>query len=479
MCKVLLLALLLLAALAVPVFAQDAMVSSLTVADQFVLGDSITIPEIHLDQDGFIVIHIEQNGGPGPVAGFKYLEAGWYTDLAVQVDTTMLTPTVYPMLHYDTDANGQYEFAGGDLDAPVFVDGAVLVAPAALAVINATDQLVEGSFSAASVTIDQPGFLVIHIAQDGRPGPVLGTTYLEAGTSSDVRVEFTNTDISPTTVLFPMLHYDTDSNGVYEFAGGELDGIVVVGGQAAFGPIWTASHLRAHGQVVIYSDQMMGMMSEMGEMGEMGPMFHARSVLLDQPGFLVIHISSDGAPGPVAGVLYLEAGYHAHVDVPLDMMALDEVTTTVFPMLHYDTDNNGVYEFAGGELDGIVVVDGAPVFFPVNIAPSYSASPQAVSASNTLTFSEVVMDGPGFLVIHDDNNGAPGPVLGVVRLQSGVSFNVVVTLDMGTPSTTTVFPMLHYDTDANNLYEFAGGELDGIVVVRGAGVFGPLDISGQ
>jgi hypothetical protein len=379
------------------------------------------------------------------------------------------------MLHYDTNGNGEYEFAGGDLDGPVRVEGNVLVAPMAVSLIDAPDQLVDGSLTARAVTIDQPGFLVVHIQQDGGPGPVLGTTLLEPGMSSEVVVEFTNNDILPTTVLYPMLHYDTDGNGVYEFAGGELDGIVSTGGQLAFGPVWTASHMRAHGQVTIYSD---ATAAAMGDMSGMQPMFHARSVLLDQNGFLVVHISQDGAPGPVAGVLFLEAGYHEHVAVPLDMMDISEVTPTVFPMLHYDTDGNGVYEFAGGDLDGIVVVDGTPVFFPVNIAPSFTASAQA-PADNTLTFSEVVADAPGFLVIHDDNGGAPGPVLGVVRVQAGVNMNVVVTLDQGTPSTTTVFPMLHYDTNLNGQYEFAGGELDGPVRVRGEVVVGPLDISGQ
>jgi hypothetical protein len=456
--------------------AQDAQPSLLVVGDQFVFGMELNIPEIHLDQDGFVVIHVDNDGAPGPVAGFRYLAAGWYLDLKVEVDTTMLTPTVFPMLHYDTNANGEYEFAGGELDGPVIVDGSVLVAPMAITVINADDQIADGSLTAMSVTIDQPGFLVVHIQQDGGPGPVLGTVLLEPGTTNDVVVEFTNNDILPTNVLYPMLHYDTDNNGVYEFAGGELDGIVVTNGQPAFAPIWTVAHMRAEGQVIIYSDLTA---AAMGAANADPAVFHAHSVLLDQDGFLVVHISQDGGPGPVAGVVFLEAGFHEEVEVPLDMMDIADVTTGVFPMLHYDTDSNGVYEFAGGELDGIVVVDGEPQFFAVNIAPSFVAAPQAVSAENTLTFSEVLADAPGFFVIHDDNGGSPGPVLGVVRVHEGLNRNVVVTLDQGSPSTTTVFPMLHYDTNLNGTYEFAGGELDGPTIVRGAVVVGPLDISGQ
>ncbi len=456
--------------------AQGAQPSSLVVEDQFVFGNEINIPELHLDQDGFIVIHIDNEGAPGPVAGFRYLKAGWYINLKVEVDTTMLTPTVFPMLHYDTNANGEYEFAGGELDGPVVVDGNVLVAPMALTAINASDQLADGSLTIASVTIDQPGFVALHIQQDGAPGPVLGTVQIPAGTSTDVTVEFTNNDILPTTVVYPMLHYDTDGNGIYEFAGGELDGIVVTGGQPAFGPVSTGPSINANAQNIIYSD---ATAATMGDTSGQTPVFRANSVLLDQPGFLVVHIEQDGGPGPVAGVVYLEAGFYEEVEVPLDMLPIEEITTTVFPMLHYDTDNNGVYEFAGGELDGIVVVDGNPVFFATQIAPSFTEDAQAVSEDNTLTFDMVLADAPGFLVIHDDNGGAPGPVLGFVRVQEGLNQNVVVTLDQGTPSTTTVFPMLHYDTNLNGQYEFAGGELDGPVIVRDEVVVRPLDISGQ
>lgn len=457
--------------ISLPAYAQG-LAPSLTVADQVVLSGHINIPDAVFDAPGFLVIHIEQDGGPGPVAGFLYVPPGHYSNLWVPVDTSILTPVVYPMSHYDTDLNGLYEFAGGDLDAPIVVDGNVLVAPVNIGVIDANDQLTDGSFTANSVTISEPGFLVVHISQDGGPGPVLGVAAIPAGTSADVAVEFTNNDILPTAVLYPMLHIDTDGNGVYEFAGGELDGPVVLGGRVATVAVNNAPSMRVESQIVTYADNSPAMA------GAVATELHARSVLLDAPGFLVIHTEQDGGPGPVTGWIYLEAGWHEDVVVEIGGEGMAAPTPRLWPMMHLDTNLNGEYEFAGGELDGPIVVDGNVVTFAIHAAPSYWADPQGVSDTNTLTFNEILMDAPGYMVIHDDNNGSPGPVLGYISLPAGLSRNVVVTLDQGTPSTGQVFPMLHFDTNSNGLYEFAGGELDGPVILGGNVVVSSLDISG-
>jgi hypothetical protein len=280
-------------------------------------------------------------------------------------------------------------------------------------------------------------------------------------------VEFSAADVSPTAVLFPMLHYDTNGNGEYEFDGGELDGPVRID-RVATVAVNNGPSMRVDSQPILMGDNV----GELVVSEEGGPHLHAHSVLLDQNGFLVIHTEADGGPGPVAGFVYLEAGFHEEVEVPLDQL---EPTAVLWPMLHYDTNDNGEYEFAGGELDGPIVVDGNVVTFPINAGPSFSAGAQAVSEDNTLTFDEVVMDAPGFLVIHDDADGGPGPVLGFVSLPAGLSENVVVTLNTP-PSTNQVFPMLHYDTDADGLYEFAGEALDGPIIFGGNVVVGPLSL---
>lgn len=84
--------------------------------------------------------------------------------------------------------------------------------------IAVNDQPVkEGVVMASKVTLDKPGFVVIHKVVDGTFADVIGNSeLLEAGTYSDVEIKIT--DFSKETQLNAMLHYD-DGDGVYEFPG--------------------------------------------------------------------------------------------------------------------------------------------------------------------------------------------------------------------------------------------------------------------
>ncbi|MFC1961370.1 hypothetical protein ACFLYO_11760 [Chloroflexota bacterium] len=90
----------------------------------------------------------------------------------------------------------------------------------------------------------------------------------------------------------------------------------------------------------------------------------------------------------------------------------------------------------------------------------------------TLTFAQVIIDAPGWLVIHSNVDGSPGPVIGQAPLHMGVNLNVLVEVDPQAAGD-TVFPMLHYDTGEAGVYEFGEVEeadlpvvLQGQVVVR-------------
>ncbi len=99
---------------------------SLTLEDQ-PLGDTVIIKALTLDKPGFVVIHKDGGGKPGPVIGNSdVIEAGSYEDFEVEFDTAQAGERVFPMLHYD-DGNGVYEFPGPD--GPVKAGDKVLVGP--------------------------------------------------------------------------------------------------------------------------------------------------------------------------------------------------------------------------------------------------------------------------------------------------------------------------------------------------------------
>ena len=101
---------------------------SVTVTDQ-ALGDdgAVTVPQVTAAQDGWLVIHADNDGSPGAVIGHTAVGAGTTDDVSVDIDADMATQIVYAMLHVDAGETGTYEFPGAD--APATVDGNVVVKP--------------------------------------------------------------------------------------------------------------------------------------------------------------------------------------------------------------------------------------------------------------------------------------------------------------------------------------------------------------
>ena len=109
-----------------------AVTPSVSVMDQEVADGTLTIAEVVSDGAGWIVIHAQADGKPGPILGFAPVAAGANSDVVVEVDAMGVTETVYAMLHTDAGEMGKFEFPGGP-DAPVMVDDKVVLAPFAVA----------------------------------------------------------------------------------------------------------------------------------------------------------------------------------------------------------------------------------------------------------------------------------------------------------------------------------------------------------
>lgn len=120
------LVLLLLAALPIAVGAQE-VTPSVTVSDQPVVDGTVTVDEVVSAGPGWIVIHADADGAPGPDIGHTAVEEGTNTDVVVEIDMAMATERLHAMLHDDLGVMGEYEFPGAD--AAVAVDGQVVNVP--------------------------------------------------------------------------------------------------------------------------------------------------------------------------------------------------------------------------------------------------------------------------------------------------------------------------------------------------------------
>jgi hypothetical protein len=103
----------------------------------------------------------------------------------------------------------------------------------------------------------------------------------------------------------------------------------------------------------------------------------------------------------------------------------------------------------------LVVLASCQTMSPAN--PSVLVTDQRLQ-DNAVVIERVVSQGPGWLVIHDNANGAPGPVVGWAALKPGVNWNVRVKID-GAKATPYLWAMLHSDLGMVGKYEFPGPDV--------------------
>ena len=113
--------------------------SALTADAQESDGTTIVVASVTLPAPGFIAIHGDAEGSPGPVVGHSdLLPAGDSTDVTVTLDEPLAeSGTLWPMVHIDFNDNGEYEFFPPDetIDIPGVDDaGEVAVIPVEMTV---------------------------------------------------------------------------------------------------------------------------------------------------------------------------------------------------------------------------------------------------------------------------------------------------------------------------------------------------------
>ncbi|MFZ6051490.1 DUF7282 domain-containing protein [Halocola ammonii] len=190
-----------------------------------------------------------------------------------------------------------------------------------------------------SITMSEDGWVVIH-ADNGNGGPVVPgiistPKFVEAGTSTDVKVALEQTaEFESGDDIWIMLHTDTGVEGVYEFDGNSGED----------GPI-----LDSDGNVVTSPITIMSTSIEVQNQPVMNNTITIDQVNAAVDGWIVVHNEMGGEielPG-IVGKTAVQAGMNNDVVIELD----DEVTyntgQSLFPMLHIDEGPLGEYNFPG------------------------------------------------------------------------------------------------------------------------------------
>jgi len=180
----------------------------------------------------------------------------------------------------------------------------------------------------------------------------------------------------------------------------------------------------------------------------------AAEVALPGPGWLVVLREDDGAPGEPIGQTPLAGGLHEDVRVTVDPAL---ATETLYARLHVDAGDEGVFEYPGAD-EPYPGEPGATFTVALEMPrPIVEAAEQTVGEDNLAVLSRVEVLEPSWVVIHADEDGQAGAVLGAVRLDEGLHENVAVSIDRRY-ATPTLHAVLHEDTGEAGVLEYPAGD---------------------
>lgn len=101
---------------------SDAPSGTVSASDQDGDGTTLKVDSVDLEgvEQGWIAVHSDVDGKPGPVVGTAEVQQGANSDVVVTLDETVATGAFWPMLHIDDSELGTYEFPEVDgADLPV------------------------------------------------------------------------------------------------------------------------------------------------------------------------------------------------------------------------------------------------------------------------------------------------------------------------------------------------------------------------
>jgi plastocyanin len=241
---------------------EATIIPSVNVMAQEITNGTVTVAQVDSNGPGWIVIHAQADGNPGPILGYSPVVDGPNQDVAVEIDTAKATETLYAMLHTDAGVMGTFEFPDGP-DNPVKVNDQVVTPPFTVSglmmpteevqpSVSVEDQeMTNGTVTVTQVVSNGPGWIVIHAQANGNPGPILGYSPVVDGPNQDVAVEIDAAKATET--LYAMLHTDAGVMGTFEFPDGP-DNPVKVNDQVVTPPFQVSTTQTTKTAEVIISD---------------------------------------------------------------------------------------------------------------------------------------------------------------------------------------------------------------------------------
>jgi hypothetical protein len=193
------------------------------VYDQGVHDGKITVDRATSDGPGWIAAYHDEEGQPGLIIGFAYLEDGVNEIVEVELLEASVTSQLFLILHEDSGNLGEFDFPSADL--PVIYEDQLLppfviqTSPGNYLITQDQSIGEENSIIVPLVTADLDTWLVIYnLDETGKANEIIGQTWLSAGINRNVPVTI-NPGRSSEEIL-AMLHQDNAPLEQFDFPDG-------------------------------------------------------------------------------------------------------------------------------------------------------------------------------------------------------------------------------------------------------------------
>lgn len=182
------------------------------------------------------------------------------------------------------------------------------------------------------------------------------------------------------------------------------------------------------------------------------------SVTVLEPSWVVVHAERDGQVGEVLGETAVATGTNSDIEVAIDpLQATDRLTA----MIHVDAGREGTFDFPGEDNplleEGLTIAQSFAIDRQMQL-PEIQGSDQEVLEDGLVRIDSVRSPGPGWVVIHAQEEGAIGSILGVSFVEAGLTEDVVIRIPWreGTP---TLYAMVHEDVGREQRFDFPEEDL--------------------
>ena len=312
-------------------------------------------------------------------------------------------------------------------------------------------QMTDGAgVTVESVSLPEPGFLVLYADQDGSPGEIIGATQIiPAGTVAGVPVSF-YVPIEADTLVHVLVHIDMDRDEAFTYE--PPDAFVDVPATRANGEV--AGRSAAVGLLPPVAPAVVAL----AEQRTIGEVIRVASVELPAPGFVVIREDDQGLAGRFLGTSdLLPAGVSEDVAVTLDEPI--GISTVLFATVYIDRDGDGVLLLGDGAVDRIGQgADGleATIGVPVTVVPlgpvTLVAEDQESEAGDSVSVT-VTLPAPAFVVLRADDGGTPGEIVAVSGLLDLGSNDITFSIAPALEADAVFWVSVHIDFDGAGEYD--------------------------